>query len=185
MFAIVSLHGSFECCECTVNLLVNGYVDFGWGCPNNNDAVAVVFSLEATDVFAYGFHHVPTSSAIFYVVTIEALSVVFVESSLHRHNSLEFIANRLDVTIAEHLGVKRAFVSIFGINVPCTKHDVVEWGKGNDFAVVKVFFVFATTHANLIVLSHWANRFGQTFACHEHTSHEGSGNSAQTDAHYT
>ena len=181
MLAVVGLHGCFEVSEVVVHLLVDGHVDLGAGSPEHYDAVAAFLGLEGADVLAQGFNHLPTCKAGLYVVAVEALGVVLVEGGLHWHDLLEFIAHGLDVFLFQNFGVHGSLVGVGGIYVPAAEHDIVELGDGDDFVVLQILLVGAATYANLVVLGHRTDGFGQTFAGHENTCHKGCGNSTVAD----
>lgn len=126
MFAVIGLHCGFKSGKCAMYLFVYGNVDFSRSGPDYYDTVAMVVGLKAADVFTQSFYHIPTRSAIFYVVTVEAFGVVVVESGLHRHDGFQFITYGFDVAVAQHFCVQCTLVSVSRINVPSTKYDVVE-----------------------------------------------------------
>ena len=105
MLLVVSLHSGFESGEGAVNLFVNGHVNLGRGSPENYDAAAAVLSLEVADVLAELLNHLPAGEALEVVLTFETLSIVVVESSLHRLDSLEFFLDGVDVFLFENLSV--------------------------------------------------------------------------------
>ena len=172
MFLIVSLHSCFEVGEGVVDFFVDGNVDFSGSGPEYNDAVDAGFLLEVADVFADLLGHVPAVFHGLYVVAVEASGVVVVESGFEGHDFFEFVFYGEDVFFFEHLGVHGRFKSVGGINVPSGEYDVVEVGQGHDVLILEVFFVFALSDADFVVLGHGADRFGQTFAGHKYTGNE-------------
>ncbi len=185
MFFVVGFHCLLEGGKGIVAFLVDGNIDFGRGCPQNNDALNASVLLEVTDVFAELLHHFPTGFAFHVVFTVETLSVVVVESGSHRHDFLEFVANGLDVLFLEDFGVHGRFVSICRIYVPCSELDIVERCDGCDFVVFEIFLISAFTDTDTIVLSHRADGFGQTFASHQNAGNKGGRHSAEANDHDT
>ncbi len=85
---------------------------------------------------------------------METLGVVVVESGLHRLDVLKLILHRVDVLLFENLGVDGSLVCVGGINVPCAEHDVVEICDGDNLVIFEVFFVFAFSDTDFVVLGH-------------------------------
>ena len=154
MLAVVSLHSCFESCHCAVFLHVYWYVDLGRCCPNNNDACATVLLLEVADILAESLNHLPASLAVLNVVAVEALSVVLVEGSLHRHHLFQLLAHGVDILLLQHLGIHSCLISILWIYVPCSEYDIVEIGKRHDVLIVQILLVCALANTNLVILSH-------------------------------
>ena len=152
--------------------LVDGNVNLGGSGPENHYAVDTLFSLEAADVFADLFHHVPAVGALLHVVALEAFCVVFVESSLHGLNGFKLILHGENVLLFEHFAVDCRFESVLGINVPCSENDVVKVGNRNDFVIFKILFISAATNTDFVVLRHRTYGFCQSFTDHQNASHE-------------
>lgn len=149
MLFVVSFHCSFESSKSAVNFFVNGNVNFGRSSPKNNDTVATVFSLEFADVFANLVGHVPTVGAGLHVFAIKTLSVIVVESGLHRNDLFKFVLNGVDVFFLEDFAVDSAFVSVSRINIPSAENDVVEVSDRNYFVVFEIFLFSALSNTDL------------------------------------
>ena len=108
-----------------------------------------------------------------------------VESCLEGLDGLKFVAYGVDVFFLQHLCVDCAFVCVGGIYVPCSEHDVVELGDGNDFVIFEVFLVCTATHTDLVVLGHRANWLGKALASHQNASHEGRCHCSETYYHHS
>ena len=180
MFAVVSLHCSFEVGKVIVYLFVNRNVDFGRSSPKNNHASNACACLEVADVLTNLLHHVPTVLASLHIVAIKTLCIVLVESSLHRNDLNQFVLNRFNILFLQHFAVDCAFVSVCWINVPCTEHDVLEVSDWNNVFIVEIFLVSTATYTNLVVLGHRTYWLCEAFACHEHTGHKCRANCSQT-----
>ena len=155
-----------------MNVLVNRHIHFGRSSPKHHDAVYAGVSFELANIFANLLGHVPAILASLYIVAVETLCIVLVEGSLHRNYLHEFVLYGLYVFFLKHFAVDGAFVSVSGVNVPCTEHDVVKVSDRNYVLVGKIFLVGAAAYANLVVLSHRTNRLCKTLACHQYTCHK-------------
>lgn len=120
-------------------LFVDGYVDFSGSSPEYDYAVNAGLGFEIADVLTDLLHHVPAVLAGLYVVAVETLCVVVVESGGHGHDFLELVLYGVDVFFFENLTLDGRFVGIFGINVPCAEYDVVKFCDRYDVAVFEIF----------------------------------------------
>ena len=136
MVNIVSLHGCLELVKFIMYVLVGSNVNLGRCCPEHYNAVNATFFLEVANVLTHLLHHVPAVLALLYVVAIEALCIVLVESSLERLNLKQLVLYWLDVFLFKHLGVDGALIGICWIYVPSSKYDVVELCQRHDIFVM-------------------------------------------------
>ena len=185
VLAVVCLHGGLEVGKAVVYVFVHGYVYLRRGGPDDDDAAHATFLSEAADVFAQGFHHFPSGAAALDVVAVKAGGIVFVEGGLHGNDLLQFVGHGFDVAVAKHLGVQCAFVGVGGIDVPGGKHEVVKTCQGDNVAIVQVLLLFATSHADFVVLCHGADWLCQSLACHHHARDECRGDGSESHAHDT
>ncbi len=163
MLFVVGLHCSLKVGESVVYFLVNGNVNFGRSGPENNHTVNAGLFLEVADILAELLNEFPAGAGL-YVVAVEALRIVVVESSLEGLDSFELFLHGKDIFLLEHLSIDSRFECVFGINVPSGEYDVVKVGDGNNFVVFEVFFISTFTDTHAVVLSHGANRLGETLA---------------------
>ena len=184
MLLVVGTHCLLEGLEGVMHVLVNGYVHFSGGGPEDYDALNTGAGLEGADVFADLLCHVPAVGGLLDVVSVEALGVVVVESCGQCHDLLEFVADGLYVLFLKDLGVHGRLVCVDGIYVPCAEDDVVEVGQGDDVFIVEILLVVAAAHADFVVLGHGAYGLSQTFAGHEDAGHEGGGDGSEADDHH-
>ena len=131
------------------------------------------------------FHHFPSRHLGQDVGAIDALCIVAIEGSGERTNGFEFGLQRQEIFGAKHIGIDCALKSIFGIDVPGSKFKVVECGKGEDFLIRKTAFCLARADTNFVVLCKCAHRFGESFACREHTCNKCGANGAEPNNHHT
>ena len=130
------------------------HVNFCRSSPSHDDAGTVIVCLEFADVLTNLFHHLPTRLAVFHVVAIESFGKVFVKSSLERHNLLQFILHRQNIFLLKHLCIHGTLESVGWINVPRTKHDVIQLSHWNNLSIRKILLLSALPNTNLVILSH-------------------------------
>ena len=154
MLAVVSLHCSLKCCQCTMNLHIYRNVDFGRCCPDNNDTGTTVLLLEVADILTKSLYHLPACLAILHIVAIKTLCIVLVESSFHWYYLLQLLAYRVDIFLFQYLSIHSCLISILRINIPSTEYDIIKVSKWNDVLIVQIFLVCTLANTNLVVLSH-------------------------------
>ena len=172
MLAIVGLHSGFEVGELIVNQLVDGHIDLCGCSPENDHASATLLVLEITNVLTQSLNHLPTGQALLHVIAIKALGIVLIEGSWHGHNLLQLVAHGVDILLLENLGIHSCLISVLGIDIPTTEHDIVELGEGHDVSIVQITGIGTTTDTHLVVLSHRTNGLGKALASHQNTCHK-------------
>ena len=105
MFFVVGFHGCLEGCECAVDFLVDGNVDFCRSGPEDYNAVNAFFFLEVADVFAELFDHIPAVFCVLDVVAVETFCIVVVESCFEGFDGFEFLADGVDVFLFEDFSI--------------------------------------------------------------------------------
>ena len=168
-----------------MNLFIYWYINLSRCCPDHNDTGTTVFLLEVADILTESFYHLPTVLAILHIVTRQTLSIVLIERSLQRNDFLQFIFYRINVLFLQYLCIHRCLIGILRINIPSSKHDIIQFCEGYDVLIMQILLVGTTPHTNLIILSHRTNRLCQALASHQHTGHKSSSNCTTTYNHNT
>ena len=181
MQTIVGLHGCFEIGQMIVDALFNRYINFRRGSPKHHQTATTLLFAETTDIVTQSFDHLPTGSARLHIIATESFRIVMIKGCLHRHNLFEFFSYGFDILLLQHLSIDSRLVGILRIDIPTAEHDIVETGQWNDITVLQILLRGSTSHTDLVVLSHRAHRLRQSFAGHQHTSHECRGNCAVAD----
>ena len=185
MLTVVSLHRLFQSSQCAMNLLIYWYIDFCRSSPDYNDTGTTVLLLEVTDILTESFYHLPTGLAILHIVTSQTLRIILVERSLHRNDFLQFIFYRINILFLQYLCIHRCLIGILRINIPSSKHDIIQFCERYDVLIMQILLVGTTPHTNLIILSHRTNRLCQALASHQHTGYKSSSNCTTTYNHNT
>ena len=160
-----------------MDLHIDRHINLCRGCPEDNDALTVIDSLECADILAQLLCHIPAVLAFLHVCAVETLREVLVESGLHGDDGLQLVLYGYNILCLEDISVDGCLEGISRIDVPCAEDDVVKVGHWDNLAIVHIFLLCTLADTYLVVLGHGADRLGEPLAGHEYTCHECCGHS--------
>ncbi len=136
----------------------DGFVDVFDGCvnfcgtaPEDDSAIAAVIFDEVFDIVHEGECQIVFGSSCFLVFYFEVSAVFVHENGVHRFDGFEFFADGFEMFVFEDFGAFTYFVCVFSVDIPSTKDDIFEFGKGyeilnNGVSVVGTFSEADATH---------------------------------------
>ena len=153
-------------------VLIIRYIDFRGCRPDNHYPAHPLLYLELANILTKSLHHIPTSLAVFHMVSIQTLGKVLVERSLQWLDFLQLVTHWLNVLGLEHLGIDCCLIGILRIEIPNSELDVIQLSQWHDVSIVQILFVFTFSNANFVILGNRTNRFSQTLAGHKYSGYE-------------
>ncbi len=147
-------------------LLIIRNIDFRRCCPDDNDTRTAVLLLEVADVLLQLQYHIPACLTVLDIVTIQTFGVVSVKSSLHRPDSHQFLTYRFYIFRLQDFGIYCSLIRILGIDVPRSEDDIFQIRQRNNVLIMKILLGSSSSHTDLIVLGHGADRLCKPLTCH-------------------